>query len=323
PDHKRLIKGVFSHWDCKPGSVSKEFGQDGTSAGIWNSVELDIRRTAWLGNVKIQSFLYRRALATGRDADAGLDAKVLISAEVHSVRPGKYSITAKAGGTSASSTLHLASAKDTAVLVLSMERPRLWWSWDLGEPFLYNCHLTLAAGTELLDARDISFGVRSIALDEKTGEWRLNDVRFFVRGTNIVPALWLSRYTSRRIKEDVKLLRAAHVNGIRVCVHVNREELYQALDRAGILAWQDFPLQWDYMHTDVLLEEAARQLRDMIRQFYNHPSVVTWVCQNESTAYNVKVMDPFLARVAAQEDSSPPVRPVAAFAQHLYAGWSP
>jgi beta-mannosidase len=51
PDHKRLIKGIFSHWDCKPGSVSKEFGQDGTSAGIWNSVQLEVRHVAWLGNV--------------------------------------------------------------------------------------------------------------------------------------------------------------------------------------------------------------------------------------------------------------------------------
>ncbi|HET7841093.1 MAG TPA: glycoside hydrolase family 2 TIM barrel-domain containing protein, partial [Terriglobia bacterium] len=124
-----------------------------------------------------------------------------------------------------------------------------------------------------------------------------------------------------RIAEDIQLLREAHINGVRVCVHVNREELYDALDRAGIIAWQDFPLQWDYMHTDGFIEEVARQLRDMIRQFYNHPSIVTWVCQNESTAYNVKIMDPFLARVGAQEDSSRPVRPVSAFDEHLYAGW--
>jgi len=69
------------------------------------------------------------------------------------------------------------------------------------------------------------------------------------------------------------------------------------------------------------MQEAGRQLRDMINQFYNHPSIITWVCQNESTAYNVKVLDPFLARVGAQEDSSRPVRPVAADSEHLYAGW--
>ena len=44
PDHKRMIKGVFSHWDCKPGNVYKATGQDGTSAGIWNDVDLELRR---------------------------------------------------------------------------------------------------------------------------------------------------------------------------------------------------------------------------------------------------------------------------------------
>ncbi|MEJ2008919.1 MAG: glycoside hydrolase family 2 TIM barrel-domain containing protein, partial [Acidobacteriota bacterium] len=172
-----------------------------------------------------------------------------------------------------------------------------------------------------IDSQEIPFGIRTIALDEKTGEWRLNGVRFFIRGSSIVPDLWLSHYTPERIAEDVRLLKQAHMNGVRVCVHMNRQELYDALDRAGIVAWQDFPLQWDYTHTDAFLEEAARQLRDMIRQFYNHPSIITWVCQNESSAYNVEVMDPFLAQVGKQEDSSRPVRPVSAFREHLYFGW--
>ena len=321
PDHKRMIKGVLSHWDCKPGNVYKATGQDGTTAGIWNSVGLEIRHAAWLGNVKIQPVLYERKLATGSDKDAGYDAKVFVNAEVNALRPGKYVLTAEAGGSKVSTTLEMTTTSATAVLVLPMEKPHLWWTWDLGEPFLYTCKLTLEAGGETLDTRNQDFGVRSVSLDEATGEWRLNGQRFFIRGTNIVPELYLSRYTPERIAADTKLLRQAHINGVRVCVHVDRQELYQALDRAGIVAWQDFPLQWDYTHTDAFMQEAARQLRDMIRQFYNHPSIITWVCQNESTAYNVNVLDPFLARVGAQEDSSRPVRPVSAFAEHHYEGW--
>jgi len=321
PDHKRLIKGVLSHWDCKPGSVLMKTGQDGTSAGIWNSVELEVRRVAWLGDVKIQPFLYERKLTPGHDKDEGLDAKVFITAEVHANKPGHYSLSAEAGGATVTSPVDLATTAGTVVLVLPMEQPHLWWTWDLGDPYLYTCKLAVAAQGETVYRRDVNFGVRSVALDEKTGEWRLNGVRFFIRGTNIVPDMWLGHYTPQRISQDVKLLRDAHVNGVRVCVHMNRHELYEAFDRAGIVAWQDFPLQWDYTHADVLMQEAARQLRDMIRQFYNHPSIITWVCQNESTAYNVNVLDPFLARVGAQEDSSRPVRPVSAFKEHIYDGW--
>ena len=321
PDHKRMIKGVFSHWDCKPGNTFKAGGQDGTTAGIWNDVELEIRPTAWLGNVKIQPVLHERQLATGKSEESGFDANVFITAEVRAALPGKYVLTAEAGGAKATTTVELTGAEATAVLVLSMEKPRLWWTWDLGEPYLYTCKLTLASESKVVFTRDIDFGVRSIKLDEKTGEWRLNGKRFFIRGTNIVPELWLTRYTPEKIAQDIKLLRDAYVNGVRICVHMNREELYDALDRAGIVAWQDFPLQWDYTHTPEFMAEAARQLRDMIRQFYNHPSIITWVCQNESTAYNVNVLDPFLARVGAQEDSSRPVRPTSVFAEHHYEGW--
>jgi beta-mannosidase len=321
PDHKRMIKGVLSHWDCKPGSVSTKFGQDGTSAGIWNRVELEIRHAAWLGNVKLQPYLYARGLATGHTDEQALDAKVFITAEVHAVKPGKYVLTAEAGGAKVSTAVVLTTSAATVVLVLPMEHPRLWWTWDLGEPYLYTGKLALSAGGEDLYRRDVSFGVRTIGLDEKTGEWRLNGTRFFIRGTNVVPDMWLAHYTPERIAEDIKLLRGAYINGVRVCVHVNRAELYDALDRAGIVAWQDFPLQWDYTHSDDLMQEAARQVREMIRQFYNHPSIITWVCQNESTAYNVNVLDPFLAKVGAQEDSSRPVRPVSAFNEHIYEGW--
>jgi len=240
---------------------------------------------------------------------------------VHAVKAGHYTLTAEAGGAKVSTPVDLTTTDGTVVVVLPLAQPHLWWTWDLGEPYLYTAKLTLAAAGETVNSRDINFGVRTITLDEKTGEWRLNGVRFFIRGTNIVPDMWLAHYTPQRIAQDIKLLRDAHVNGVRVCVHMNRDELYQALDRAGIVAWQDFPLQWDYTHSDALMQEAARQLRDMIRQFYNHPSIITWVCQNESTAYNVNVLDPFLARVGAQEDSSRPVRPVSAFNEHIYDGW--
>jgi len=321
PNHKRMIKGVFSHWDCKPGSTSLEHGQDGTTAGIWNRVELEIRNSAWLDEVKIQPFLYKESSGEEKSAKNQTRAKVFIAAEITAVHPGEYLITAEAGGSSASSQVKISDGTASAVLVLPIDNPRLWWTWDLGEPYLYNCRLTLSFEGSTVDVREIPFGIRTIELDERTGEWRLNGVRFFIRGSSIVPDLWLSHYTPERIDEDIQWLKQAHMNGVRVCVHMNRQELYDALDRAGIVAWQDFPLQWDYTHTDTFLQEAARQLRDMIRQFYNHPSIITWVCQNESSAYNVEVMDPFLAQVGKQEDSSRPVRPVSAFSEHLYLGW--
>ena len=62
------------------------------------------------------------------------------------------------------------------------------------------------------------------------------------------------------IERDIALLKDAHVNG----VHINRQELYDALDRAGILVWQEFALQWGYQQTDAFIAEAIRQVKDMV-----------------------------------------------------------
>ena len=118
PDHKWMIKGLLSDWDCKPGSISMKTGQDGTTAGIWNSVEIEVRDQAWLAGVQIHPFLFRRGLAAESGApswadgpsagdvlyrtepppekpeDAELDAKIYISTEVLAAQPGRYEVTA-------------------------------------------------------------------------------------------------------------------------------------------------------------------------------------------------------------------------------------
>ena len=99
---------------------------------------MEIREGAWLTNIKIQPFLYARNLATGSDSDPGMDAKVYITATVHAVASGRYQLTAMAGENRVSSSFDLTTSSKAIVLVLPMENPRLWWVWDLGQPYLYH-----------------------------------------------------------------------------------------------------------------------------------------------------------------------------------------
>jgi beta-mannosidase len=82
-----------------------------------------------------------------------------------------------------------------------------------------------------------------------------------------------------RYEQDIRLMRDANLNMIRVHAHVERPEFYELCDEYGILVWQDFPLQWYYAKE--IEERAVEQIRAMVRLLTHHPSIALWCCHNE------------------------------------------
>ena len=282
-----------------------------------------MRPSVWLGNIKLTTSLGPEKVEERdkQEVPVGQEAKVRAEIRVPALQSGTYTLTAQLGEARVERKITVTAPGGSEQLLLTVKNPRLWWVWDLGEPYLYNFRAELKDGDRIVYRTEFPYGIREIQLNPHNGEFRLNGKRFFVRGSNHIPTLWLSEYGAAMIGRDVKLLKDAHMNGVRVCVHMNRQEFYDAMDRAGILVWQDFPLQWTYTQTDDFLTEAARQIKDMVRQFYNHASIALWVCQNEPTTFNRLVMDPFLVKATSEEDSSRYVRPTSEFQEHTYSGW--
>jgi beta-mannosidase len=333
PNQKRMIKGILSHWDCRPGSWDRATGQNVHSGGIWGDVFWEIRPADFIQRVQTQTRLTPPAHLLSQNLfghnpvdDAEYEARVQVTTELNLksyAQTGESMwLEVRIGEASARTPIDAGILRSTTVeTLLTIARPRLWWTWDQGEPFLYSCTVSLWKGEQMVDQHEHLIGLREIRLNLQNGEWTLNRRRLFVRGTNIVPTLWLGEYDQSRIEQDIALLLQAHVNGVRMCVHVNREEFYDALDRAGILVWQDFALQWGYQQTDSFIAETIRQAKDMVRQFHHHPSIALWCCQNESSQYNHDVLDPLLAQAVCEEDASRYVRPTSELQEHLYSGW--
>ncbi len=331
PDQKRLIKGVLSHWDCRPGSWDLATGQDKNSGGIWHDVYLETTGAAYLDDIRVETQLVPRNAPTAFDIatvvsesfdpDGPQQAIVQVNAAIHGAQ-GDYVVTVQIGDEPpVSQQVQLVRSGQQATVIVQIPEPKLWWTWDLGAPHLEQCRVTLAHAEQQLDQQELTIGLREIQFNEERGEWTLNGKRFFVRGTNVIPTLWLSEYDEAMIDGDIKLLRQAHINGVRVCVHVNRPEFYAACDRAGILIWQDFALQWGYITTPAFMQEAVRQVKDMVRLLANHPSIGLWCCQNESSLYNAHVLGPVLAAAIADEDGSRPIHSHSEFQEHAYLGW--
>ncbi len=333
PDHKLMIKGILSHWDCRPGGWDPAHGQDIHSGGIWNDVLLELRPSLSIDTVQVQTRLtppdhllsQRMFISNEVDAKAYI-ARVMVTTTLMAkenvptaddlwleVRIGEAVSRTRIG--------RLSTPSQRVETILTIAQPQLWWTWDHGTPYLYPCTVSVMQAGIVLDNYEQQVGLREVWLDAETGQWTLNRQRIFLRGTNIVPTLWLGDYDEQQIAQDIALLKQAHVNAVRMCVHVNREELYAALDRAGILVWQDFALQWGYQQTDTFIAEAVHQIKDMVRGLRHHPSIALWCCQNESSQFNHDVLDPILAQAAREEDSSRYVRPTSELDEHLYYGW--
>ncbi|MGA2490550.1 MAG: glycoside hydrolase family 2 TIM barrel-domain containing protein, partial [Anaerolineales bacterium] len=174
---------------------------------------------------------------------------------------------------------------------------QLWRPWDRGFPSLYQITISLHTTEEEAEISSL-FGFRTTKL-EKGFRWLLNGQPYFIRGSNYIGSQWLSETLFQEaaaskthpfgggadgdfFTRDVALAKQANLNLLRVHAHVLPPEFHTACDRAGMLVWQDFPLQWGYSDEAGFQAEAERQMRAMLVLLYNHPSIVAWCCHNES-----------------------------------------
>ncbi|PKL92588.1 MAG: beta-galactosidase [Candidatus Goldiibacteriota bacterium HGW-Goldbacteria-1] len=317
PDEKYLIKGIFNHHDARPGSWSKKYGQDKNTGGIWNDVYIEETDEIEICRIKITPCLKD-------DGIWNVGSEIIIENSLKSPVKAKLAKTIKpetfkGKPLTIKRDVILYPGKNTFLLHTDIAQPHLWWTWDFGTPDLYNFSYSIAAENGIKDTyADIS-GIKEL----KKGAdnlWYLNGKRIFLRGSNIIPTQWLSEYTEDKIKKDVKMMKEANLNTIRVHAHVNREELYREFDRQGIMIWQDFALQWSYETTPEFMENASRQIKDMINLHYNRPSIAIWCCHNEPSV-NAKQLDPVLYRKAREEDSVRYIEQSSDFKQHPYQGW--
>ena len=82
-------------------------------------------------------------------------------------------------------------------------------------------------------------------------------------------------------------MREMGVTGIRLTHYQHGQPIHDLADRDGLVLWDEIPLvsQWtlgeSLQPTEALRENARQQLRELIAQDFNHPSVVTWSIGNE------------------------------------------
>ena len=152
--------------------------------------------------------------------------------------------------------------------------------WDgVRDPFLYTAAARLESGDEI-SAR---FGCRVFEFDPEKG---------FLLNGRVYPLRGVSRHQDLKgkgnalsledHKADMAIVREIGANTLRLAHYQHAQEFYDLCDEQGIVVWAEIP--YITMHMTNGRADTLQEMRELITQCYNHPSIAVWGLSNEITA---------------------------------------
>ncbi len=270
------------------------------TVGIWRPVTLRRTRVASIEGVHFYTLKIDRA------QNLALVAVTVEADRFCSVGPLHATISLASSGSSEPvvGTVTLGGAAGAGLCgtaYLTVPQPRLWWTHDLGEPYLYDLTVTLAAagadGKDLeVDLQQHKVGIRTIQLDQSPDpaepgtrffRFVLNGQSIFARGADWIPAhSFVGTITPTRYQSLLRAAQDANMNMLRVWGGgiYEHEAFYELCDQMGLLLWQDFMFacapypeqpQW-------FVDEVDREVRYQVRRLRSHACMALWCGNNEN-----------------------------------------
>ena len=150
------------------------------------------------------------------------------------------------------------------------------------DPYLYTAVAELLEGDEVIDTVSARFGCRSFEVDPERG-FILNGEEYPLRG--------VSRHQDRlgignallpeHHLEDMDLICEVGATTIRLAHYQHDQYFYDLCDERGMVIWAEIP--YISQHMSGGRENTVSQMKELILQNYNHPSIVVWGLSNEIT----------------------------------------
>lgn len=165
---------------------------------------------------------------------------------------------------------------------LTVKNARLWDG--VNDPYLYTATATLTVNGKVQDEVSDCFGFRTFYADPKRG--------FFLNG-KLYPLRGVCRHqdrknmgnaiTKKEHDEDMALIKEIGANTLRLAHYQHDDYFYELCDKQGIVVWAEIP--YISKHLPAAKDNAVSQMKELIYQQYNHPSIVAWGVSNEITMF--------------------------------------
>jgi beta-galactosidase len=163
---------------------------------------------------------------------------------------------------------------------LNVNNPHLWNGTK--DPYQYTVEVTVTRKGEEIDQVNEKVGFRYFSVDPDKG-FILNGESYPLRGVNIhQDRKGYGNAVPNEVRaEDFELIKEIGANTLRVAHYPHSQYVYNKADEMGLVVWAEIPLVNSMSLTEEFSNNAVKQLTEMIKQNYNHPSIVTWGLENE------------------------------------------
>ena len=207
----------------------------------------------------------------------GKDAKVEIETFVSNGKIGqelKYTVCDAKGN-----TVYETVANDTKVNFVIADA-HLWHGRK--DPYLYTAKVELMEEGTVLDNVSARFGCRSFEIDPERG-FILNGEEYPLRGVSRHQDRWGlgNALLPEHHEEDMDLICEVGATTIRLAHYQHDQYFYDLCDERGLVIWAEIPYISKHMPNG--RENTVSQMKELIIQNYNHPSIVVWGLSNEIT----------------------------------------
>ena len=205
----------------------------------------------------------------------GTTANVDVRAYVANRKEGqtlRYTIFRKDGSV-------VATAERTAErLNFAIRNAHLWHGRK--DPYLYTAQVELVEGGEVIDCVSARFGCRSFVIDPDNG-FILNGEEYPLRGVSRHQDRWGvgNALLPEHHEEDMDLICELGATTIRLAHYQHDQYFYDLCDERGLVIWAEIPYISRHMPTG--RENTVSQMKELVCQNYNHPSIVVWGLSNE------------------------------------------
>ena len=150
------------------------------------------------------------------------------------------------------------------------------------DPYLYTAVAELLEGDTVIDTVSTRFGCRSFEVDPERG-FILNGEEYPLRGVSRHQDRWGlgNALLPEHHEEDIDLICEVGATTIRLAHYQHDQYFYDLCDEKGLVIWAEIPYISQHMPTG--RENTISQMKELIIQNYNHPSIVVWGLSNEIT----------------------------------------